>query len=155
MRLSYLFLCLVLSTPAVAQDWALRAGDRVLSHEEVEALTSGQTLVFYDDGRSMYSAGGAYSYTYASGAAAFGHYEIRPDGTVCIAYVNGFGRCDRYVEAAGRIVLLTEKGLRFPVRPRPSESPRKAMGALRGKRSKTNLNVCFAGKSMASPQKNG
>lgn len=107
----------VLATPAVAQDWDFREIDRALSQKEVEALTLGQTIEFYDDGKSKYSAGGAYSYTYASGESAFGTYEIGADGTVCVSYRNGFGRCDRYVESSGRIVLLTERGLRFPIRP--------------------------------------
>lgn len=101
----------------MAEDWAFREGDRALSRDEVDRLTAGQTIVFYDDGRSKYSVGGAYSYTYASGESAFGRYDIADDGTVCIAYRNGFSRCDRYVESAGRIVLLTQSGLRFPIRP--------------------------------------
>lgn len=112
-----LSVCLLfLSGPLVAQDWALRDNDRALSREEVEALTAGQTILFYDDGRSKYSVGGAYSYTYASGEAAFGQYTISDDGTVCIQYRNGFSRCDRYVQSGDRVVLLTEKGLRFPIR---------------------------------------
>ncbi|WP_299968100.1 hypothetical protein [uncultured Roseobacter sp.] len=112
-----LFALIVLPGAGLAQDWALRADDRVLTRQEVLTLTEGSTLVFYDDGQSAYGPEGAYSYTYASGAAAFGAYEVGADGTVCIAYRNGFGRCDRYVESRGRIVLLTERGERFPVRP--------------------------------------
>lgn len=107
-----------LATDAVAQDWAMRSGDRALDGTEVAALTIGHTLVFYDDGRSMFSAGGAYSYTYSSGDSAYGQFEIADDGTVCIAFRNGFSRCDRYVENGARIVMLTQKGERFPLRPR-------------------------------------
>ncbi|WP_299408469.1 hypothetical protein [uncultured Roseobacter sp.] len=107
----------LIPTAAAAQDWALRAGDKLLSHMEVAQLTTGQTLVFYDDGQSKFSAGGAYSYTYASGQSAYGRYTIEPDGTVCIQYRNGFARCDRYVQSGTRIVLLTEDGQRFPIRP--------------------------------------
>lgn len=95
----------------------MQDADRVLSRAEVEALVSGQTIVFYDDGRSNYEADGAYSYTYASGASAHGRYKIAADGTVCVQYRNGFGRCDKYVQSGNRIVLLTEKGLRFPIKP--------------------------------------
>lgn len=109
---------LTAAAPLQAAEWDLRAGDRVLSRDEVDVLTAGQTIVFYDDGQSKYSVGGAYSYTYASGESAFGRYEIAEDGTVCVAYRNGFSRCDRYVQSGDRIVLLTEKGLRFPIRPR-------------------------------------
>ncbi|MGA9252898.1 MAG: hypothetical protein WBV71_10690 [Roseobacter sp.] len=105
-----------LPTMLWSADWAVRDSDRVLSRDEVKTLTAGHTLVFYDDGRSKYSVGGSYSYTYASGDAAYGQYEIAQDGTVCISYRNGFSRCDRYVENGDRIILLTEKGLRFPVR---------------------------------------
>ncbi|WP_299673788.1 hypothetical protein [uncultured Roseobacter sp.] len=118
MSLRYLALVAAFCPVSVlAQDWALRAQDRLLTREEVAALTEGRTLVFYDDGRSKFSAGGAYSYTYASGASAFGRYRVEADGTVCIDYRNGFGRCDRYVQSGDRIVMLTERGERFPIRP--------------------------------------
>ncbi|QJF52633.1 hypothetical protein [Roseobacter ponti] len=107
----------VFAGPALSQDWALRDSDRTLSADEVDTLTAGRTLVFYDDGRSAYGPGDTYSYTYAGGQSAPGRYSIAADGTVCIAYLNGFSRCDRYVESAGRIVLLTEDGERYPVRP--------------------------------------
>lgn len=117
------FLAIILMAPSavVAQDWALRADDRLLTRDEVAVLTEGRTLVFYDDGQSKFSAGGAYSYTYASGESAFGRYRLEADGTVCIDYRNGFGRCDRYVQSGSRIVMLTEKGERFPLRPEPAE----------------------------------
>ncbi len=116
-RIISLIAMFLIPTAAAAQDWALRAGDKLLSHMEVAQLTTGQTLVFYDDGQSKFSAGGAYSYTYASGQSAYGRYTIEPDGTVCIQYRNGFARCDRYVQSGTRIVLLTEDGQRFPIRP--------------------------------------
>ncbi|MFK7762056.1 MAG: hypothetical protein AB8B62_02245 [Roseobacter sp.] len=117
MRLPFILLFCCAATSALAGDWAVRSDDRVLSHAEVQDLISGKILIFYDDGQSKYSAGGAYSYTYASGESAFGTYKIVQDGTICIAYRNGFERCDRYVESDRNIVLLTQDGLRFPVRP--------------------------------------
>lgn len=117
MRACLVFLIFCAAAPLAAAEWAFRDADRVLSRTEVEELTTGQTLVFYDEGRSTYSAGGSYSYTYASGQSAFGQYTIAEDGTVCIAYRNGSGRCDRYVQNENRIILLTESGLRFPIRP--------------------------------------
>lgn len=113
--------CAILTLPALAAEWALKETDHVLTRAEVDALTAGQTLVFYDDGQSKYSVGGAYSYTYASGESAFGSYAIQDNGTVCIQYRNGFSRCDRYVQNGDRIVLLTETGLRFPIRRRPKK----------------------------------
>ncbi|WP_299778786.1 hypothetical protein [uncultured Roseobacter sp.] len=119
----FLFLTVLLISPltVLAQDWQFRDGDRALDHAEVMALTEGQTLVFFDEGQSKFSSGGAYSYTYASGESAFGRYRVKPDGTVCIDYRNGFARCDRYVESGTRIVMLTEKGERFPIRARSAE----------------------------------
>ena len=113
----WIFALVLMSGPALAQDWNLRTTDRVLPRAEVLDLIDGQTLVFFDDGQSKFSIGGAYSYTYANGGGtAFGRYEIGDDGTVCIAFRNGFGRCDRYVAAGARIVMLTQKGERFPIR---------------------------------------
>lgn len=117
MKVLIVLLSVMLPHAVLADQWSLREGDRALTRDEVEVLTAGRTIVFYDDGQSTYSVGGAYSYTYASGESAYGSYDIAEDGTVCIAYRNGFSRCDRYVESGGRIVLLTEKGLRFPIRP--------------------------------------
>lgn len=119
----FFFLTVLLLSPMIslAQDWQLRDGDRLLNHAEVNALTDGQTLVFYDGGQSKFSPGGAYSYTYASGESAYGRYRVETDGTVCIDYRNGFARCDRYVESGTRIVMLTEKGERFPIRARGVE----------------------------------
>lgn len=111
-----LVICLA-AVPLHAAEWAVRKSDQSLTREEVDRLTAGQTIIFYDGGRSKYSVGGSYSYTYASGESAYGQYSIAEDGTVCVAYRNGFGRCDRYVRNGDRVILLTETGLRFPVRP--------------------------------------
>ena len=115
MKMVLPFLC-CLASQVVAQDWAVRAGDDVLNRAELSALTSGTTLIFFDDGQSKFSAGGAYSYTYASGATAFGRFEIGENGMICLFYRNGRSRCDRYVLHDGRLILLTGQGQRFPVR---------------------------------------
>ncbi|MBW4709265.1 hypothetical protein KX928_15850 [Roseobacter sp. YSTF-M11] len=98
------------------QGWAVWEADRLMTSEETGLLVDGQTLTFFDGGQSKFSVGGAYSYTYPGGRSAFGRYRIAPDGTVCIAFRNGFGRCDRYVQNGARIVMLTQKGERFPLR---------------------------------------
>ena len=109
---------LSLAVPSHAQEWAIRADDQPLDDVLVMAEIVGKSLQYFDGGVSKFSAGGAYSYTYANGGGtAFGRYEIGVDGTVCIAFRNGFGRCDRYVESGGRVVMLTEKGERFPIQP--------------------------------------
>ncbi|MEM6759816.1 MAG: hypothetical protein AAF601_10095 [Pseudomonadota bacterium] len=111
-----LIFLMLLASPAAAQDWAVRSGDAMLSGDALRALIDGQELVFFDNGRSKFSTGGSYSYTYANGGGtAFGAWRI-DDDTVCIAFRNGFSRCDRYVRSGARVVMLTQKGERFPVR---------------------------------------
>ncbi len=112
----YLILALLAANPLLAADWPTKPGDVPLTPQELDAL-AGQTLTFYDDGQSKFSAGGAYSYTYASGESAFGTYSIAEDGSICIAYRNGFSRCDLYVRRGERLILIDEKGDRYPVRP--------------------------------------
>ena len=110
-----LIFALLIASPSWAAEWPTKPGDIPLSPVELEQL-AGRTLTFYDDGQSKFSAGGAYSYTYASGDSAFGTYSIAQDGSVCIAYRNGFSRCDLYVRSGDRLILIDEKGDRYPVR---------------------------------------
>lgn len=119
----YLLIFLLLSGAASAAEWRLRAGDVPLTPAEMAAL-EGRVLTFYDDGQSRYSAGGAYSYTYSAengGGTAFGTFEVAQDGSICTAFRNGFSRCDLFVHSKGRLVLITEKGERYPVRPDTGE----------------------------------
>ncbi|MEX0351412.1 MAG: hypothetical protein AB3N15_18465 [Paracoccaceae bacterium] len=107
---------LFLGLPVWAADWNLRPGEEPLSLAELDAF-EGRTLTFYDNGQSRYSADGAYSYTYGSGGTAFGTYRIAEDGSICTAFDHGFNRCDLFVRRDGRLILIDEKGQRFPVRP--------------------------------------
>lgn len=107
------------ATPLGAEEWVTRPGDVPLQTAELAAL-AGQTLTFYDEGQSTYSAGGAYSYTYSAangGGTAFGTYSLAEDGSVCVKYRNGFSRCDLYVRNGERLILINQKGERYPVRP--------------------------------------
>ncbi len=107
----------MLASAVMAQDWNLRDSDMVLDDAGLAQIADGGSLTYYDDGVSQFSAGGAYSYTYANnGGTAFGRFRIEGDGRICIDYRNGFSRCDMYVRNDGRLVLLTEKGERFPVK---------------------------------------
>ena len=108
----------VLPVPVVAADWAVHDGDVPLTRAELQAL-GGQSLIFFDDGESRYFTGGGYSYTYSAkngGATAFGDYRIADDGSICVLYRNGLSRCDYLVHSAARLVLIDEKGDRYPVR---------------------------------------
>ncbi len=105
----------LLATPALA-DWQTRAGDVPVDPETL----MGRTLTFYDDGQSRYSAGGSYSFTYGvqnGGGTAYGVYRVVDDGSICVDFRNGFSRCDLYVMNAGRLLLITQDGARYPVRP--------------------------------------
>ncbi|MCC1490995.1 hypothetical protein [Cognatishimia sp. F0-27] len=101
---------------ALAEPFALRDGDVALP--DPAARFAGQSITFFDNGVSAFYEDGRYTYTYANdGGTAYGYWRISETGAVCIDYVNGFARCDLYVENAGRLILLDEKGDRYPVRP--------------------------------------
>jgi hypothetical protein len=113
----YLIALLILPTSLWAENFDVLEGDTKLSRIEVVQLTSKPVVEFYEGGQSRYAVGGAYNYTYKEGAAAFGRFEITEDGTVCITYRNGRTRCDRFVHSHGRLVMLTQDGQRFAIRP--------------------------------------
>ncbi|MDF1726722.1 MAG: hypothetical protein P1U53_03125 [Sulfitobacter sp.] len=108
---------LLLPLPLSAADYSLLAGDRVLEDAELTALTDREVVEFYEGGQSRYSADGGYSYTYQSGGRALGTYEIGTEGMICILFDNGRDRCDRFVTSHGRVVMITEEGERYPIRP--------------------------------------
>ena len=114
--LRYLFGFLLVASAVCAQSWNDRAGDVSFDKAELEARIVGKSITFFDDGESLFADDGRYSYTYDGGATAYGKYQIKQDGVVCVDFDNGFARCDRFVMAGERLVLQTEKGERFPVR---------------------------------------
>ncbi len=105
-----------LRSVASAQDYNVRSGEVALKGSELERAVVGQPIVFFDNGESRYSAGGSYSYTYFEGQTAYGSFELMPDGRVCVAFQNGFSRCDKFVQNERGLVLLTDDGERYPVR---------------------------------------
>lgn len=117
MRFFLFSLILFLPLAANAQSWKLRDNDIRLDPVQLAEALVDQKIIFFDNGESTFSPDGAYSYTYDQGGTAFGRYTISDDSTVCIAYDNGFSRCDMYVRSGEKLVLLTEDGLRFPIRP--------------------------------------
>ena len=108
---------LLMAQQATAQDWATRDGDAYLTPGQMLEQVVGRDLTFYDDGVSLYSADGTYSYTYDGGDTAFGTYEIGENGVVCTVFQNGFDRCDLIVRNGVQLVVITQKGDRYPVRP--------------------------------------
>lgn len=115
--MKFLIPLMLAPTGVLADGFQRLASDDLLSMAETRALTEGSVVAFYDGGQSKYSVGGAYSYTYASGASAFGTFKIGEDGVICVVFRHGASRCDQYVRSHGRVVLLTEDGGRYPVKP--------------------------------------
>ena len=108
---------LLLPAAVLADGFMLLADDTRLSKAEVQEMTEKPVVEFYEGGQSRYGADGSYSYTYQGGGTAHGQFEIASDGVICILYNNGRGRCDTFVWSHDRLVMLTEKGERFPIRP--------------------------------------
>ncbi|WP_294226717.1 hypothetical protein [uncultured Shimia sp.] len=106
----------LIATPVLAQNWKVASGDIAFETTSLTDRLSGQTLIFFDDGQSVYESNGQYQYTYGGGGTWFGHWEVVDDSTVCVTFVTGVERCDRIVENGGRLVMQTADGLRFPVR---------------------------------------
>lgn len=109
----------MLAGPAWAQDFAPRPSDQILDNVAMAARVVGRTHEFFDGGISFFSVSGTYTYTYSDGGRAYGRYELRDagaGGVVCSFFDNGFERCDMYVDDGDRLVLITEDGVRFPVR---------------------------------------
>lgn len=102
---------------AQAQEWKTRDGDILFAQADLRARLSGEELVFYDGGQSVYLADGFYTYTYGGGGTWHGKWRVSEGSVVCVDYVTEVTRCDMIVENAGRLVVLTEDGQRFPVRP--------------------------------------
>lgn len=108
---------IALPVGALAQEFNLRDGDQPLSVAALSDRLSGQTVTFFDGGQSEFYTDGRYTYTYSDdGGTAYGYWTFAENGKVCIDYVNGFARCDMYVQSGQRLILLDEKGNRYPTR---------------------------------------
>jgi len=112
MRLSIAFV--LIASIAEAKD--LRSGDIILTADEIRSDVVGRTHTFFDGGKSFFSVTDSYTYTYPNGGIAYGRYELGGPGEVCTFFNHGFERCDTYVRAGDRLVLIDAAGQRFPVR---------------------------------------
>ena len=112
----FLLLC---ANPAIAQDYALRDGDVVPDRATLSTTILDRDLEYYDGGISRYASDGTYAWTYAAengGGIWEGDYVISPNATICVTFDTGIARCDMFVTAGDRLVLLTVDGQRYPVR---------------------------------------
>ncbi|SLN29929.1 hypothetical protein PSA7680_01408 [Pseudoruegeria aquimaris] len=93
----------------------VREGDTLYGAADLAALLSGQAVTFFDGGTARYAADGSYSYAYEGSDQLWtGTWEAGEGSAVCVAFDNGFARCDIYVSDGSRLVLITEQGDRFP-----------------------------------------
>ncbi|MGB7320130.1 MAG: hypothetical protein WBC95_01860 [Albidovulum sp.] len=116
MRYAVIIAALCAATPTLSAEWAMRAGDEPFSQSALATFLTTEEIRFHDGGRSEYGPGQAYAYVYSSEDRAEGHYRIEADGSVCVDFVNGFARCDLYVQNGTRVLLIDEKGDRYPLR---------------------------------------
>ena len=111
MRPAALFL--VLALPAAAQQ---RASDTPFIGTGLSDTLSGQTIEFYDNSLATYRADGSYEYRYEAGGPVWAGEWTADESEVCVIFDNGFSRCDTFVQANERLVLIIENGDRYPVR---------------------------------------
>lgn len=107
---------LALASPLLAEDWKMRSEDVLFDQAGLRQELSGKTLVFFDDGRSVYGEDGYYSYTYGGGGTWEGRWRVEDSSLVCVTFVTDVTRCDRIVRHGDRLVVLTSDGERFPVK---------------------------------------
>ncbi|MEM6464843.1 MAG: hypothetical protein AAF724_23330 [Pseudomonadota bacterium] len=94
-----------------------RAADTLLSQADLTALISGQMMEFFDNSRAVYLSDGRYEYRYAPDDPPFlGTYTVTDESFVCVAFDNGFNRCDLIVNDGTRYVMIIFNGDRYPVR---------------------------------------
>lgn len=99
-----------------SQHWPTRSSDQMLSQSILDTQVRGQVLTYFDGGISDFRADGQYFYTYGGGGTWEGSYVVGSDSTICVTYVTGTTRCDLYVMAGDRLTVITEEGLRFPIK---------------------------------------
>ena len=107
---------MILNGPGLTAEWPMRLGDRIFTKEELCLFIATNQIRFHDGGRSEYGPGDAYSYVYASENRANGAFRIETDRSICVDFVNGFSRCDLFVRNGNRVILIDEKGDRYPLR---------------------------------------
>lgn len=109
----------LIASPAFAQDYGVRDSDTVPTPAVLSDTILDRDLEYFDGGTSRYETGGTYAWTFGEnngGETIPGTFTIGENATICITYDTGSQRCDMFVIAGERLVLLTEDGHRYPVR---------------------------------------
>ncbi len=105
-----------IQTSAVAAQ-GVQDDDARFSASGLSDAIAGQTLEFFDGSLASYADSAAYEYRYRPDEPPFvGKWRATDESEVCVTFNNGFSRCDVIVRSGDRLVLITEDGLRFPVR---------------------------------------
>ena len=120
MRAVIVFILVSLAWPAIAQQDPVkgqRDTDVFFGASDLTDRLSGMMLEFYDGSTARYAADGSYAYIYQDGDPPFkGTWTVEDRGKVCVTFENGSDRCDHIVQNGDRMVLIIERGTRFPVR---------------------------------------
>lgn len=109
MKCRDLFVAITLAATAFGAASIAKAGQ--LSGAALEQYLSGKTITFEDGNKATYNADGKYRYNNAYP----GKWYVR-GGRVCVTFLAGGSRCDRYFEENGRYYLQNASGRRFNVR---------------------------------------
>ena len=105
----------LIASPAFAD--GVRDSDVQLDRAGMDALLTGKVVTFFDGSKSSYAPDGSYGYTYTDDGPVWrGQYTLGDDSRVCVEFQNGSSRCDMFVMDGERAVLITDDGIRFPVR---------------------------------------
>lgn len=95
----------------------VRDSDTRLAPAALSTLLSGHIVRFHDGGFATFGADGQYAYAYDTGDQIWrGVYEVQEDSRVCVDFENGFSRCDTYIKDGERLILITDKGDRYPAK---------------------------------------
>ena len=103
--------------PALAGDWAMNPDDVALSRADIAEFLATQDERSCDGGRSEYGPDWRYAYIYSNEDRAEGRFRIEADGSVCVDFANCFSRCDLFGRNCVRVLLIDEKGDRYPLKP--------------------------------------
>lgn len=90
-------------------------GETQLTNAELRQLLVGKSAVLSGQGggTAIYSEDG--SYEYRGRGTSRGTYTFRND-QVCVRFLTGQSRCDRYLRTGDGYVLVNRQGARFDVR---------------------------------------
>lgn len=104
---------LLVVVPGMTDVWNVRPWDTRLTLPEIEDYVIGNKIAFPDGAVAIYGDDGSYSYIYDGGNRFDGKYTMASDGSLCVTFENGRGRCDLYVLQGERLMLINEEGGRF------------------------------------------